>query len=213
LLRVKLDPVERAVEPSGSFSPCVGISPARYSHATGVVYPPHSVCGPHHRSGPSVGRSGWDLFASSVLSARRNISTTGGRFDISPRVVSAGECARPLSARHSPTEELCLGERPFSCAGVDPRAHPPHFSLAALPSPTLSSPARLVRPVAAPSIRRARVNHLLSIVGGRRRAPWRRYAVSLVEVTSVPFPLPLLKPTAGTAVRLISGRTNRNRRD
>jgi hypothetical protein len=64
-----------------------------------------------------------------------NISTTGGSLDIASRVVSAGECARPVVIATFVHGELCLGESSrlvsalplFSAPVPVLPAHPLHF--------------------------------------------------------------------------------------
>jgi hypothetical protein len=98
-------------------APCTcGFASARFRHAMAGSYPPYSGRGPDRRPGPAVGSCGWDLFSSSLLSVPSKYLHYRGSLDIVSRVVSAGECARPVVVTAFVHGELCLGEssRPVS---------------------------------------------------------------------------------------------------
>jgi hypothetical protein len=139
-------------------APCTcGFASARFRHAMAGSYPPYSGRGPDRRPGPAVGSCGWDLFSSSLLSVPSKYLHYRGSLDIVSRVVSAGECARPVVVTAFVHGELCLGEssRPVSALPLfsapvpvlpaDPPHSPPgrsRFAHAALSSSSRPSSLR-----------------------------------------------------------------------
>nr|XP_051211095.1 uncharacterized protein LOC127328542 [Lolium perenne] len=129
-----------------------------------------------------------------------NISATGGSLDIASRVVSAGECARPVVVAAFVHGELCLGESSrlvsalplFSAPVPVLPAHPLHFpprrsrfAHAALSSSSRPPGLRAVhRP---PTVLVPTACSASPTAAGV--APWRRSTVSSVEVSSVSSPL------------------------